>query len=87
MTSSERYADAFLLAPDDVAGSRQLIGPNNQRESVRNIERAQDFERRPGVRKVAHMTVNCFAAALNRAGLQDTATRYNPLMVHRAGIR
>ena len=86
-TSIERDADAFFFAPDDVARSLQLIGPNNQRESVRNIERAQSFERGSGPRKVAHITGNCFAAALNRAGLQDTTTRYNPSMVHRAEIR
>jgi hypothetical protein len=50
----ERDANAFFFAPDDLAGSLQLIAPNNQRESVRNIERAQNFERCPGSERCAH---------------------------------
>jgi hypothetical protein len=78
----ERDADAFFFASDNLAGSLQLIAPNNQRESVRNIERAQNFERCPGFRKVAHIAVNCFVAALDQAGLQDTATRCDTATVH-----
>jgi len=49
VTSIERDADAIFFAPGDMARSLQLIGPNNQRESVRNVKRAQDFERCPSL--------------------------------------
>jgi hypothetical protein len=51
------------------------------------IKRSYNFKRRPGLGKVANGAVDRAAAERNRPGLQNTAPRRNPMLVHRVDVR
>src|SRR6266567_1280875 len=79
----ERHAHSFFLAPDDVARPLQLVGWNDQREAIGNEKRGDDFERGPGLRKVANGTVDPVATERDRPGLQDAMTRSDSMLIHK----
>jgi hypothetical protein len=82
----ERDADAFFPAPDDVARPSQLLGWHRQGKAVGDEQWRHDFERRPGLGKIANGAVDRAAAELDRAGLQYAVSRCDTTTVHRTEI-
>src|ERR1022692_691649 len=78
--------DTPILAPGDMTGAFQMVGRHDQDKAVWDEERGHDFKRGPGLRKIAHGAVDRAAAERDRSGLQDTPTRCNPVLIHRAGV-
>jgi hypothetical protein len=85
--SVERHAHPFFLAPDDVTRPLQLLGLNDQRETIRNENRGYDFQRGPGLRKVANRAVNGTAAERDGSGFQDAMARSNSMFIHQGTKR
>jgi hypothetical protein len=76
-------ATPIRFAPDDVTRPLQLLGLNDQRETIRNEKRGYDFQRGPGLRKVA--TVQSIGTAPERDGFgfQDAMARSSSMLIHR----
>ena len=71
--SIERYTNASILPPGDVAWPGELFGGNNQREAVRDVERRQHFESSARRRQVAHGAVNDAPAETDGPRLKNPA--------------
>ncbi len=81
--SVERHAHPFFLAPDDVTWPLQLLALNDRRETIRNEKRGYDFQRGPGLRKVANRAINRTAAERDGSGFQDAMARSSSMLIHR----
>src|SRR6266700_5058124 len=84
--SIECDADAFVLAPNDVAGFAQPVALDAEHETVRIPKRADDFH--GGARRgdVADRTWKRVAAELDGPGFEDAVTRRNAMVFHRRTI-
>src|SRR5262249_43999994 len=80
-------AHPSFLAPHDVTAPPELVARHEKRKAVGDVKRAQDFERRAGVRQILHGTVHAAAAELDGSGLKHAATRSYPVFVHGLGFR
>src|SRR5579863_10088228 len=78
----ESDPDPLFLAPDHPA--RQLLAIGHQRELGGDSDRADDIERRAGLRNVADGAIDRPPAAEgDLAALQDPMSGCNPVLVHR----
>jgi len=84
--SIERDADAFFLAPDDVARPLQLVRWHKQRETVGDEQGRDDFECCAGLRNIANGAIDSAPAELDRSGLQRAVARGDSGLVHGVNI-
>ena len=69
MLISERHANSFFLAPDDMAMLALAAAHDVQRDFMRNSHEARDLERRPDRRNVAYRAIDAAAVEFDRSGL------------------
>ena len=69
MLISERHANSFFLAPDDMAMLAFAAADDIQRDFMRNPHGGRDLERRPDRRHVANRAIDTAAVELDRSGL------------------
>src|SRR3974390_2414202 len=87
VASIEGDAEPSFLAPDDVTAPLELIAGHKKREAVWNVKRAQDFQRRAGIREILDRTIHAAAAELDGSGLKHAATRGYSVFIHGLGFR
>jgi hypothetical protein len=85
-TSVECDADAFLLAPHDVAGFAQGFARDAEDKAVREPQRADDFQRGAGRGDVADRARNLRATELHGSGFEDAVTRRYAMVIHEQTI-
>jgi hypothetical protein len=91
------YADLLSLAPDDMTGNARPIRPKNKVETLRDVERVCNIERRSRNGNVSDEAVLCAASELNcsrhQYGFAGTGASFheplifqNPLEIDKAGF-
>lgn len=62
----------------------ELVARHKKREAVRDVKRAQNFQRRAGFREILDRAVDATAAELDGSGLKHAATRRYAMFVFHA---
>jgi hypothetical protein len=79
---AERYPDATLLAPHDMAAQMQFFAGHNERKLFGDAGLVGYLQRRAGAGQVADHAIDRAAAELNRSGSQDAVAGCLPGFGH-----